>query len=48
MWWRNKYQAFFRKAKIEHISGSAVRIFIQFVLLHLNVGDYHNVLKSDW
>ena len=29
----------------EHISGSRVWSFIQFVLLHLQVDDYHNVLK---
>ena len=36
---------FYWKAKIEHISGSTVWTFIQFVLLHFQVDGYHNVLK---
>ena len=38
---------FSEKLKLR-IPGSTVEIFIQFVLLHLLVHDYHNVLKLSY
>ena len=35
----------FLKIKIEYISGSTVQNFIQFVLLHVQVDDFQNILK---
>ena len=48
IWWWNYSQTFFWKVKIEHISGSTVWIFMQFVLLDLQLDDYRNVLKLSW
>ena len=45
MWWRNYSQTLFFKIKIERISESTVCIFIRFILLHLQVNEYQNILK---
>ena len=33
MWWRNCSQTLFDKIKVEHITGSTVKSFIQFVYI---------------
>ena len=45
MWWSNYSQTLFIKIKIERISGSIVKCFIQFVLIVCQVEGYRNVLK---
>ena len=45
MWWKNHSQTLFKKIKLEHISGSIVSSFIQFVFIVWQVEDNQNTLK---
>ena len=45
MWWRNYSKTLFQKNEIEHISGSIVKSFIQFVFTVCQVEAYQNILK---
>ena len=45
MWWRNYSQALLLKIKIENISGSVVKSFLQFLFVVCQVEGYPNTLK---
>ena len=45
MWWRNYSQSLSEKIKNEHISGSIVERFMQFVPVKCRLEGYRNILK---
>ena len=45
MWWRNYSHSFSLKIKNEHISGSIVVRFMQFVPIKCRLEDYRDILK---